>query len=519
MVSIKTKLITLTSAGIFFTAILIGGVTIWRLTNVTDQNSKNALQLMCDKEKDKLDSSLGSIRNSVDSMKDVLLSSVGDLQKFSKDKAYREKLTKEFEELFYTIAYRTSSAVSYYVRYNSELIDDGAKGFLWTKRSRFASFSEMELTDINKYDSSDLEHVGWYYVPVKNRRATWMKPYENKNLNIYMVSYVVPLYVRGKLLGIVGMDADFTIIIDEINNMNVFKDGYAYITDDQEKIIYHKDYVLGTDGYETSKDIQEVSATMNNGWHVVVAVPKKELHAERDKMVLISIGLVIVIGALFIIITSQLTNKIVTPLIELKTATERVSEGDFEVKLSKVNNDEIGMLAATFKRTLSSLPEYLYTDSLTGLRNYSAYRRLVTQVEERMRSDSNLKFAVVECDISQLAQTNDSYGTEVGDQMLMASSKKICNIFAHSPVFRIGDDEFVILLENSDYENRSALLHRLNSEAIRVSVQDKEIEVPLAQGMSEYESGKDTSFMDVFKRADNAMIEHKRQLKNRIRII
>ncbi len=519
MVSIRTKLISLTSAGIFLTAILIGGVSIWRITKVTDQNSANALQLLCDKEKDRLDSSLGAIRNSVDSMKDVLLSSVGDVQVFAKDRAYREKLTKEFEELFYTIAYRTSSAVSYYVRYNSELIDDGAKGFLWTKRSRFASFSEMELTDISQYDSFDIEHVGWYYVPVRNRRATWMKPYENKNLNIYMVSYVVPLYVRGKLLGIVGMDADFTIIIDEINNMNVYEDGFAYITDEQNKIIYHKDYVLGTDGYEKPKDMQEVSAAMNNGWNVVVTVPKKDLHAERDRMVLITIGLVVFIGALFMIITSKMTNRIVTPLIELKAATERISKGDFDVKLTKVNDDEIGMLANTFKQTLRSLPDYLYKDALTGLRNYSAYRRLVTQIEERMKREANLRYAVITCDINQLKQINESYGKEVGDQMIVASAKQICHIYDHSPVFRIGDDEFVIILENSDYENKDTLLQQLRVETICITIHDKEFEVPLAHGMGIYEAGKDANFMEVFKRADSAMIEHKRQLKNRFRII
>ena len=518
MISIKTKLITLTSTGIFFTAILVGGVSVWRISKVTDQNSANALQLLCDKEKDRLDSSLGAIRNSVDSMKDVLLSSVGDLQVFAKNAAYREKLTREFEELFYTIAYRTPSAVSYYVRYNSELIDDGVKGFLWTKRSRFASFSEMELTDISKYDSFDIEHVGWYYVPIRNRRATWMKPYENKNLNIYMVSYVVPLFVRGKLLGIVGMDADFSIIIDEINNMNVYKNGFAYIIDEQEKIIYHKDYVLGTDGYDRPKDMQEVSAAMNNGWHVVVTVPKKDLHAERDRVALITIGLVIVIGLLFMLITSRLTNRIVTPLMELKEATERISKGDFDVKLSKINDDEIGMLATTFKKTLHSLPEYLYKDALTGLRNYSAYRRIIAQLEDRMRTEQNLRYAVVECDINQLKQTNDSYGREAGDKMLVASAGQICRIYAHSPVFRIGDDEFVIILEHSDYEHKDALLRQLAAETIHVSLVDKEHEVPLAYGMSEYQAD-DKNFMEVFKRADGEMIEYKRQLKNRFRII
>ncbi|MBQ7160032.1 MAG: diguanylate cyclase [Treponema sp.] len=519
MISIKTKLVTLTSIGIFFTAFLLGGLAIWRLTVASNKNSTNALQLICDKEKDKLDSSLGNIRYSVDSMKDVLLSSIGDLNTFAKDAAYREKMTKEFEELFYTIAYHTSSAVSYYVRYNPELIDSGAKGFLWTKRSRFASFSETPLTDIEKYDSNDIEHVGWYYIPVMNKKATWMKPYHNKNLNIYMVSYVVPLYIRGKLLGIVGMDADFTIIIDEINSMNVYTDGFAYITDEQNKIIYHKDYELGTENVEKQNDTQEVSANMNNGWNIVVTVPKKNLHAERNHLLFISIALVIAIVILFILITTRLTKKIITPLIELTHATEQIAEGNFDETSLTVSNDEIGVLTETFKKTLRSLPEFMYQDSVTGLRNNAAYKRIINFLEERIKKEQNLEFSVVLFEVNELEETNKNYEQDVSNQMLIHASKLICSIFVHSPVFRIGDATFVAILEHSDYENEKMLLEQLDGETVTFPYSDKVFAVTLTRGISKYDAHTDTSYSDVYKRAEEAMLENKKVMKNRFRII
>ena len=519
MTSIKTKLIGLTSAGILFTALLLGGFAIWRLTKVSNESSSNSLQLICDKEKDRLDASLGNIQYSVDSMKDVLLSSIGDIQTFAKDSAYREKLTREFEELFYTIAYHTSSAVSYYVRYNPELITDGAKGFLWTKRSRFSSFSEMSLTDINKYDASDMEHVGWYYVPVMNGKATWMKPYQNKNLNIYMVSYVVPLFIRGKLLGVVGMDADFTIIIDEINSMNVYKNGYAYITDDKDKIIYHKDYELGADNIVKQKNTQEVSAEMNNGWNVIVTVPEKDFYAERNKMLLFSVVLVVIIATLFILITTRLTNRIINPLLELTRATERIKTGDFDVKLTTVTNDEIGVLARTFKGALHSLPEYIYKDPLTGLRNSSAYKRAVSHIETRMDNERNMRFSVLVFDVNYLKQTNENYGFEVGNQVLINASKLICGVFVHSPVFSIGDGKFVVILENSDFEARETLLKTIDDKKSTFTLMNKEFEVSLARGMSDYNASTDNSYADVFAHAEDSMRKHKEIVKNRFRIM
>lgn len=60
------------------------------------------------------------------------------------------------------------------------------------------------------YDESDVEHVGWYYLPVQAKKAIWMSPYMNENINIYMISYVVPLFAEdGTSIGIVGMDIDF----------------------------------------------------------------------------------------------------------------------------------------------------------------------------------------------------------------------------------------------------------------------------------------------------------------------
>lgn len=63
------------------------------------------------------------------------------------------------------------------------------------------------------YDPDDLEHVGWYYIPVKNGAPMWMDPYLNENINIYMISYIVPLFAEdGTSIGIVGMDIDFSEI-------------------------------------------------------------------------------------------------------------------------------------------------------------------------------------------------------------------------------------------------------------------------------------------------------------------
>ena len=98
-----------------------------------------------------------------------------------------------------------------------------------------------------------------------------------------------------------------------------------------------------------------------------------------------------------------------------------------------------------------------------------------------------------------------------GDGYLKKSAKLLCNIFVHSPVFRVGGDEFVVFLRGEDYSNRESLMKTLQT-AVRENLQSGAGAV-LASGMSEYIPGKDTLVSELFDRADKAMYKNKRELK------
>ena len=86
----------------------------------------------------------------------------------------------------------------------------------------------------------------------------------------------------------------------------------------------------------------------------------------------------------------------------------------------------------------------------------------------------------------------------------------ICKTFKHSPVFRIGGDEFAIVLEGDDYENRYALLDDLYKRSLESKEQ---IGSTIATGMSEYVKGDDASVLDVFTRANGIMYRNKDEMK------
>lgn len=153
-------------------------------------------------------------------------------------------------------------------------------------------------------------------------------------------------------------------------------------------------------------------------------------------------------------------------------------------------------------------------DELTGVQNHTAYENKLAELTAVITAGT-AEFAILMADMNGLKFVNDIYGHEKGDIALRAMSHALCEAFKHSPVYRIGGDEFVVVLTGRDYENRDALLGKLvpyervrNREAA-----EPWTEVAMAIGCAVYDPLQDHDYQDVFNRADETMYENKRRIK------
>lgn len=163
------------------------------------------------------------------------------------------------------------------------------------------------------------------------------------------------------------------------------------------------------------------------------------------------------------------------------------------------------------KTQIAQVHGQAYQDGLTGVKSKQAYLETEKLMDEKLSSGTQSEFAVVVCDVNGLKMINDTKGHKAGDEYIRRSCQMICDIFAHSPVYRIGGDEFTVILRGRDYENRNALMHELHAlSAAHISSE----EAIVAGGMAEYIPGQDQFVHEVFKRADDAMYEEKTLLKS-----
>lgn len=149
------------------------------------------------------------------------------------------------------------------------------------------------------------------------------------------------------------------------------------------------------------------------------------------------------------------------------------------------------------------------TDSLTGIRNKHAYSETESILNQRIRENDIDKLAVVVCDINGLKHVNDTQGHAAGDQLIRDASSMICEYFTHGAVYRIGGDEFVVLLQEKGYDTMQEVVDDFN-----VAVEDhiKKQEVVVSIGYSKL-TPEDQLVHDVFERADQMMYKRKQQLK------
>ena len=164
-----------------------------------------------------------------------------------------------------------------------------------------------------------------------------------------------------------------------------------------------------------------------------------------------------------------------------------------------------------YARNLSVARTMAVVDSLTGVKNKHAYVQWEEKIDTDIERGAQEPFALVICDINSLKAVNDLYGHKEGDACIKKVCADICSVFSHSPVFRVGGDEFAILLTGEDYDRRNDLLEQIND--VPKDLSEIRIGETVAAGMSVYKRGKHRSLMNMFEEADKAMYDRKQYLK------
>jgi diguanylate cyclase (GGDEF)-like protein len=517
--SIRFRFLTTVIFAMLAITFFVGGLSIYEVDNYIQDQSEAFVKVTCTNEAERINNSLKNMERSVTIMESYLLDffkTEADVE----DREVQKQVTESAEKMFIDVVKHTSTAgaVAYYFRFDPAISDSKA-GLFYSKQNGCDEFVSFEPTDLSAYDKDDTEHVGWFWQPYEKKAPVWMKPYHNQNNNILMISYVIPMYFGEKFIGVVGMDFDYKALETQVNGIEIYENGFACLELDGA-ILSDDKGSSDAKGDIDSQNYLRVSEKLTNGMTLALFASYDDIRQTRNDIGIRIFFIVLVLSIVFTLIAALVVQRISNPLKNLTNAAIKLSNGDYNVELVKSDAYEIKLLNSAFEDMVIYLrerEEHLHLsanrDSMTGLRNTTSYASWVARFDKEL-AESPFDFGIVVFDLNNLKKTNDTYGHEVGDKLIVTSAKIISDVFKRSPVFRIGGDEFLAVLQNNDLENHHELLEALSVRCRNTFInENKQIPIDIAFGLAQFEAGKDLKFQDVFNRADQAMYENKREVK------
>lgn len=515
--SMLFRFLTTLIVAMFAVALFIGGLSIREVDKYVNEQAKEFVSVTCEVEGAKINDSLGNMEKSVKIMESYLMDFFeSDEQVLDRD--FQRTVIARAEEMFEDIIKHTSNsaAVAYYFRLDPE-ISDGTSGLFYSKLAGGSEFIRFEPTDISAYDRTDTEHVGWFWQPYDAGEPVWMEPYHNQNNDVLMISYVIPMYYGERFIGVVGMDFDFVVLADRVHGIEVYENGFAHLEMNGSVICTNEHE---SDSQDSEDDYLRVSFELVNGMTLTASASYRDILRARYDISLKILLIAVLLFALFTVIAVYVTRRIVAPLKKLTDASVRLSAGDYDAEIVHGNTREVDLLSTAFADMANRLYERetllrrsANTDPLTGLKNTTAYTTYMADFQKEIESGFS-EFGIVMLDLNNLKETNDEYGHRVGDDLIRCAANIITEVFGESPIFRIGGDEFLVLLSDGALASREELFNNFKAKCAAAFVGDNgNIPVSVALGYAEFDPDTDAGIKDVFKRADADMYNDKRKAK------
>jgi len=233
----------------------------------------------------------------------------------------------------------------------------------------------------------------WYQEAVRANGPVWSEPYEDAATGKWVVTFAIPVYYEGKIVGVVGMDVFIDTLAQTIDQAKIGETGYAYVVGQDGTVYMHPnhDYIMNfnvfkeeslktvADIIRSGKDtgtavytwegVQSVVAGVkipSTGWYAFAKVPTEEVSAATmaviedvsnaaTRIATMFTGIIVVISAGIIVVSYRLISNSIKPLEALREVAQALAEG----RLSEVNrklkqihyieDDEIGALIKAFE--------------------------------------------------------------------------------------------------------------------------------------------------------------------------
>lgn len=377
---LRNQTILTLSISMFFTFIVTASILLFYFDNLSRDSQTKTIYLTAEKKKLELNNFFNSAENIVNEFQDYILTNL-DEDRLLIDSEYEQEYMTNLSKVMSSISAFQKGAVCTYFR--MEMSKYGPTRGLFLTGEYQKTYVSIRTTDLSKYSPGDIEHVGWYYLPIWKKAPVWTPPYNNLSLRQKMISYSVPLYRNEKLLGVVGIDLSLAVIEDMVNSLQL-ENAKGLLIGDQQNLIHLNTRYEQTKAVERSAELSilmdkfnnpdnqplqkfnwegnsyyGILTKLDNGMSYITAVSQKELLKPVYGQILSLLIAFVTVSILFSILLSFSFKKVITPIRIINKTTNRLARGELYIDIPYQSNNEIGTLANNIRLMTSQLKEYI----------------------------------------------------------------------------------------------------------------------------------------------------------------
>ncbi len=500
--SLRTRITAFTIIAILVTIAAVFIVADTTLEDEIDRESVTMMNLIGENTGWSLEHYFDSIEKSVkmtaavatDSLDSVVLVESGAAGSAMSGKKLTEEEQAEFdaymasycsgvEKTFNSVAGHTQGIVTYYYCINPE-VSENVHGFFYSRVGK-SGFRQEPPLDARELDPEDTEHTVWYYTPIKKARPVWVGPYTAHFLDeMWICSYLMPIYKAGQLIGVLGMDIKVDTLADRVRPIKVYRTGYAFLLSEDGKVIYHPNLELGSipdpAGMSMDEDMMSEESsgdqlirytdpagvsrqmsfcTLENGMKLVISAPSAEIDAAWTRLIRDILLLTLVIIIIAVLLLTPAVGRLIEPLQRLTAASRRLASADYDVELDYEGKDEVGVLTDSFRKMRDQIKLYIedlnrriITDDTTGLPNMNRFFSLAEEERKRVRKAGGSP-ALLFVNLTGMKNFNRQYGFVEGNKLLCAIADILADRYGIDRVGRLGRDNFAVITDEKGLED------------------------------------------------------------------
>ncbi len=351
-----------------------------RVRKIAGDSFARSVSMTLDKKSLELDACFRFIENSVQAAEEYILRTL-DEEKIIASPAYEKLFMDSLAGEMSSLASLADGVIALYFRMEAERF--GGERGIFLESDGKGGFVSVRPTDILRFSPTDTEHVGWYYTPVWAGKPVWTAPYENKNINAHMISYITPLYREGLLLGVVGMDINLATLKDIVDSLP--DDGMLGVLLGQEDtLIYYSNSSSMSRSVEASADARAMAASMavradgelvefqwrgqlhqgairklGNGMTLVIAKATATRRATQKDFLLTLAYSLALSAALLAVFLFVMDKMILTPVRLMTEASHKLARGELNRNIPYKSSSELGILADNIRKMTGQMKEYI----------------------------------------------------------------------------------------------------------------------------------------------------------------